>query len=172
MSEILLQARKFRVERREEHVPGRGTVRRELVVHPGAVCIVPLLDPQNVLLIRNYRFSVDSELLELPAGTLEPSESPEACAARELEEETGYHAGHLEPVGRFYTSPGFTTELMYIFVADDLTAGPQRLEATERIRVEPMAVADALAACHDGRIIDGKTIAALSLWSNRLKGNP
>ncbi len=172
MNEILLHARRFHVERREVDVPGRGIVSRELVVHPGAVCIIPLLDAQTVVMIRNYRFSVDSELLELPAGTLEPREPPETCAARELEEETGYRAGRLEYLGRFYTSPGFTNELMHFYVAGNLTVGPQRLDATEQIRVQPMAVADALAACHDGRIIDGKTIAALLLWHDRQKGNP
>lgn len=95
MDEVLLETRKFTVRRLEYNVPGQGLVRRELVVHPGAVTILPLLDPQTVVMIRNYRFAVGAELLELPAGTLEPPEPPVECAARELEEETGYRAAHF-----------------------------------------------------------------------------
>ena len=107
------------------------------------------------------------ELLELPAGTLGPPEPPIQCAARELEEETGYVAGHLEPLCEFYTSPGFTNERMSVFVATDLRATAQRLEPTEQIRVEIMSLEDALAATTDGRIIDGKTIAALHVYHYR-----
>jgi len=164
MRETLLTATKFNVERREYNVPGQAPVRRELVVHPGAVLIIPLLSPTSIVMIRNHRFTVGQELLELPAGTLEPPEPPVQCAARELEEETGYVAGQLEPLCEFYTSPGFTNERMYAFVATRLTATAQRLETTERIRVEPMALADALAATADGRIVDGKTIAALHVY--------
>ena len=170
MHETLLEAARFNVERREYDVPGHGRVRRELVVHPGAVLVLPLLSPTRVVMIRNYRFSVGTELLELPAGTLEPPEPPIDCAARELEEETGYRAGRLESLCRFYTSPGFTNELMHVFVAHNLTATAQRPEATEQIRVAPMDLADALAATADGRIIDGKTIAALHVYHWQREG--
>jgi len=164
MPEILLKAARFDVERCEYNVPGLGLVRRELVVHPGAVTIVPLLDPTTVVMIRNYRFAVGRDLLELPAGTLEPPEPPVECAGRELEEETGYRAARLEPLCEFYTSPGFTNEHMYVFVATGLTKTSQQLEETEQIRVQPMPLADALAATADGRIVDGKTIAALQVY--------
>jgi ADP-ribose pyrophosphatase len=167
MNEVLLKAGRFQVERLEYDVPGRGLVRRELVVHPGAVTILPLLDPQTVVMIRNYRFSVGAELLELPAGTLEPPEPPVDCASRELEEETGYRAAHFERLCEFYTTPGFTNERMHVFVATGLTRVEQRLEATEQIRVEIMPLADALAATTDGRIIDGKTIASLQVYHHR-----
>ena len=167
MNEVLLKAAKFQVKRLEYDVPGRGVVRRELVVHPGAVTILPLLDPDTLVMIRNYRFSVGAELLELPAGTLEPPEPPMACAARELEEETGYRAANFEPLCEFYTTPGFTNEHMHVFVATGLTPAKQRLEATEQIRVEIMPLADALAATTDGRIIDGKTIASLQVYHYR-----
>ncbi len=167
MTETLLQSTKFRVERREYNVPDRGPVRREVVVHPGAVLILPLLSASEVVMIRNYRFAVEAELLELPAGTLEPNELSIACAARELAEETGYLAGSIEPLCGFYTSPGFTNEKIQVFVARELTPGRQRLEATEQIRVETMPWADALAATVDGRIIDAKTIAALHIYQDR-----
>lgn len=172
MREVLLQTRKFTVQRLEYDVPGQGMVRRELVVHPGAVTILPLLDPETVVMIRNYRFSVGAELLELPAGTLEPPEPPAECAARELEEETGYLAAHIERLCEFCTSPGFTDERMHVFVATGLTPTKQRLEATEQIRVEVMPLRDALAATADGRIIDAKTIASLHVYHYRLGDKP
>ncbi len=159
MDEVLLETRRFTVRRLEYNVPGQGLVRRELVVHPGAVTILPLLDPQTVVMIRNYRFAVGAELLELPAGTLEPPEPPVECAARELEEETGYKAAHFERLCEFYTTPGFTDERMHVFVATGLTPAKQRLEATEQIRVEIVPLRDALEATTDGRIVDAKTIA-------------
>ena len=179
MDPILLKAAKFRVERRQYDVPGQGRVHRELVVHPGAVVILPLLSPAPagtpsvngeypaVVMIRNYRFAVGQELLELPAGTLEPGEPPIACAARELEEETGYVAEHIEPLCEFYTTPGFTDERMHVFVATGLTKTVQKLDATEQIRVDIIPLADALSATTDGRIIDGKTIAALQVYHYR-----
>lgn len=172
MNETLLTAKKFKVERREYVIPGVGAVRREMVVHPGAVLILPMLAPDRVVMIHNYRFSVGCELLELPAGTLEPGEDPAICAGRELEEETGYVGGRIEPLGRFYTSPGFTNELMYAFVATELTATAPRPEATEQIRVTTLPLADAMAATIDGRIVDGKTIAALHLYHYRRSRMP
>jgi ADP-ribose pyrophosphatase len=168
MSNVLLTTRKFRVERKEYSIPGRGAVSRELVVHPGAVLILPLLADGRVVLIRNYRYSAEAELLELPAGTLEPPESPAACAARELEEETGYRAGRLAPLCAFYTTPGFTNEFMHAFVATDLLQTAQRLESTEQIRVEIMPLDAALEASIDGRIVDAKTIAALQVYYYRI----
>ncbi len=167
MSEVLLSARRFRVERRVVDVPGRGPVSREVVVHPGAVLILPVLSDAEVVMIHNYRFAVGRELLELPAGTLEPPEPPEACAARELEEETGYVAGRIERLCAFYTTPGFTDELMHVFAARDLRRTAQRLEGGEQIRVEVMPLSEALAATLDGRIVDAKTIAALHLYRAR-----
>jgi len=167
MDEVLLETRRFTVRRLEYNVPGQGLVRRELVAHPGAVTILPLLHPQTVIMIRNYRFAVGAELLELPAGTLEPPEPPAECAARELEEETGYRAAHFERLCEFYTTPGFTNERMHVFVATGLTPTKQRLEATEQIRVEIVPLRDALEATTDGRIVDAKTIASLQIYHYR-----
>lgn len=170
MAQTLLTARRFTVERREYTIPGQGLVSREVVIHPGAVLIVPVLPDGRVVMIHNYRFSVERELLELPAGTLESPEPPIECAVRELEEETGYVAESIEPLAAYYTTPGFTNELMYAFVATGLTATQQRLEGTEQIRVEPMPLAEALRAASDGRIMDAKTIAALFLYHHRDRG--
>lgn len=148
-------------------VVSRGAVTREVVRHPGAVLIVPRLDGDRLVLVRNYRVAVNARLLELPAGTLEAGETPAAAAARELEEETGYRADRIEHLVDFYTSPGFCDELMRVFTADDLAFVGQRLEPHEDIEVDVVTTADALAMIDDGRIIDGKTIAALYLWARR-----
>jgi ADP-ribose pyrophosphatase len=143
------------------------TVRRDVVRHPGAVLIVPELDGDRVVLVRNVRVAVDTRLWELPAGTLEPPEPPEQAAARELTEETGYKAGRIEPLGRFYTTPGMTDELMHVYVASDLVEVGQRLEPGEDIEVGILDAAAALAMIDDGTIRDGKTIAGLLMWQRR-----
>jgi ADP-ribose diphosphatase len=161
MSEILLITRKFAVHRRKYSMPGRPAVTREIVVHPGAVIVLPMLTDTSIVMIHNYRYAIERELLELPAGTLEPGEDPAACAARELEEETGYRANRLEILGEFYTSPGITNELMRCFVAHDLKETSQRLDSGERIRPEVVPLTQAIDWIHQGRIVDGKTIALL-----------
>lgn len=168
MGEVLLTAHRFRVERVEYTIPGKGPASRELIVHPGAVLILPLLDDGRVVLIRNFRYSAGKELLELPAGTLEAGEAPATCAAREVEEETGYRAAHLEPLCSFYTTPGFTNEFMHAFVATGLTQTAQHLDPTEQIRVEPMTLTAAVEATLDGQIVDAKTIAALQVYHYRV----
>jgi ADP-ribose pyrophosphatase len=159
---IVLTTRKFNVEHRTYEVKGRGTIERDLVVHLGAVLIVPVLDAERVVMIRNYRYTVEEELIEFPAGTLDaPGETPADCAARELEEETGYRAGRVEAMGSYYTSPGISTEIMHCFVATDLEKRAQRLEPTEVIEPEIVRLDTAVAWVADGKIRDGKTIAAL-----------
>ncbi len=147
-------------------IPGKEgqTVRREVIVHPGAVLILPLIDKENLVMIHNQRFAVKQELWELPAGTLEPGETPAQTAARELVEETGYRAALIEKLTAFYTTPGYSNELMYTFVANELTHVGQSLDDNERIRVEIVSWKKALKMVKDGTIIDGKTIAALLFY--------
>ncbi len=158
------KGRLFKVEVLEWADDQGRTIRREVVRHPGAVLIVPRLDGDRLVLVRNYRVAVNERLWELPAGTLEAGEAPRDAAGRELEEETGYRAARIEHLSDFYTSPGFCDELMRVFVADDLHPVGQRLEPGEDIDVETVPVAEALAMIDDGRIRDGKTIAALLMW--------
>ena len=162
--EILLQTRKFDVERVTFTTRDGGTATREVVSHPGAVAVLPLLDDGRVVMIRNRRFAVGKRLWELMAGTIDPGETPEQCARRELEEETGYRAGALEPLFAFYTSPGMCTERMHAFVATDLEPGEQRLERTEDIEVVPMSVERIEAMLRAGEIEDGKTAATFLYW--------
>lgn len=146
---------------------GGSHVQRELIVHPGSAVILALTAANEAVMIRNRRFAVEAELWELPAGTLEPPERPEVCAARELAEETGYQAENIEPLGRFYSSPGFCTELIHAFLATDLSAVGQRLDAGEEIRVELLPIGTVRRMIREGEIIDGKTLAALCLYSLR-----
>ncbi|MFA7236414.1 MAG: NUDIX hydrolase [Phycisphaeraceae bacterium] len=158
---------KFAVDRVPIRTHGGGTTQREMIVHGGAVLVLPILDDApggRVVMIRNQRFAVGKELWELCAGTLEKDEDPAECAARELIEETGYEAKTIEKLCEFYTSPGMTNELMRVFTARDLTHVGQRLEATEQIQVELRRWPDVLEMVRTGEIVDGKTIAGILFY--------
>lgn len=131
------------------------------MLHPGAVVVVALVRPGVVLLLRQYRHAVGAELVELPAGTLEPNEAPETCAARELAEETGRRAGTLKHLTTFWSSPGILREKMHLFLAQDLTDAAQSLDEDEVIEVVEVALSDAVEMVRDGRIADAKTIVGL-----------
>lgn len=164
MHEILVETRKFYVERREYRVAGGDPAIRDVVVHPGAVVMLPMLPDGRIAMIRQHRHAVEHDLLELPAGTIEPHEPPIDTARRELIEETGYRAGTIEPFVEFYTSPGVMTERMYAFIARDLTWVGQNLGPTEKITVEPLAELDLRSMLTQGRFEDGKTIAVLATY--------
>lgn len=135
---------------------------REVVEAADAVVILPLVEEGGgVVLIRNERFAVREALWELPAGTVEAGELPDACAPRELEEETGYRAGQVEKLTSFYPTPGFCTEKLHAYRATRLVEVGQKLDPTERISVHVTPWAEALAMVRDGRIQDAKTIATL-----------
>lgn len=146
---------------------GDGSQDREVVRHPGAVVILPLLqtpEGPKVVLIRNWRIALETWSLELPAGTMEPPEPAAACAARELIEETGYRAATLTHLGRFHTSPGLSDELMEAYLATGLSpAGGQDLEADERIRVEPTPLARCWELLASGELMDAKSMLTLLL---------
>jgi ADP-ribose pyrophosphatase len=144
-------------------------VPRDLIEFADAVVIVPVLDDGSVVLIRNERFAVAEELYEFPAGKLDSeAEAPEACAARELAEETGCRPARLERIGGFFSCPGAVTEYLHVFLATRLTATEQALEAHERIRVEtvtPQRLREMIAL---GELHDAKSIAAYTLWQMRM----
>ena len=134
----------------------------DIVRHPGASAIVPFLsdpegdDPQ-VLLLRQYRYAADGYLYEIPAGRLDPGETPADCAARELKEETGCTAKQMEPLITMVTTPGFTDERIHLFMATDLTHGDAAREADEFADVIVMRLSEALELIQRGEIVDGKT---------------
>jgi len=141
--------------------PGGHEVSREIVVHPGAVCVVARPTPDEVILIRQYRHAAGQELVEIPAGTLHPGEDPVEGAIRELEEEAGYHAAKMVERGRFWTTPGFTTEYMYLYEAIDLTKTQINPDEDEVIEVEIVRSTEALRMIDDGGIQDAKSILGL-----------
>lgn len=161
----------FAVERLTYETEDGERHERDVVRHPGAVTVVALTERGELVLIRNTRVAVGQALYEAPAGKLERGESPAECAARELEEETGYRvlggADALEPIGTFYTTPGMTDELMRAFVARGLEKREQRLESGERIEVELVPAGRALELIDDGEIMDGKTIAAVLMAARK-----
>ena len=158
---ILLTTPRFRVETVERTTASGFTIRREVVRHPGAVTILPLVDTDHVCLIKNYRVAVARTLIELPAGTLEPGEDPLETARRELTEETGYRAARLELLHTFFLSPGILDERMYLFLASELTAGNAQREVCEEIENLVVSWNEAIAGVMQRQIEDAKTIVGL-----------
>jgi ADP-ribose pyrophosphatase len=143
-------------------VPGK-IYTRELVIHPGAVVILPFYDKKSIVLLRQFRYSVQGDLWEIPAGTLERGENPYFCAKRELEEETGFKARRWKRLSSYYAAPGISDEIMTCYRADDLIPGKKNLDHDERIEHEIVSLKKAFSMMKDGRIRDAKTIVAL-LW--------
>jgi ADP-ribose pyrophosphatase len=148
----------------ELDVEGGRSVRREVVEHPGAVTILAFDDQERLLLVRQYRHPVGRDLLELPAGTLDPGDDPESCALRELQEETGYRPGRLERLGGFYLAPGYCTEYQNVFLATGLTESRLAPDEDERIELVPLPLEETLRMVEAGEIEDAKTVAALLLY--------
>lgn len=136
----------------------------EMIRHPGASAVVPLLDSDDdpqVLLIRQYRYAADGYVYEIPAGRLDAGESPLECAHRELSEETGYRAERVEHLFTMYTTPGFTDEKIHLFLATGLSAGESHREADEFMELVPTKLSRALSMIEQGEIQDAKTALAL-----------
>lgn len=150
-----------------ELTDGRRTS-REVVEHPGAVAILAW-DGARLAMVRQWRHPARREMLEVPAGTLDPDEQPRATAERELAEECGLAAAAWEEGPRFFTAPGFCDELMHLYLATDLAEADGKSEADEEIEASWLTLAEAEAAVDDGRIIDAKTIAGLGWLARRLR---
>jgi ADP-ribose pyrophosphatase len=137
---------------------------REVIRHGGSVAILAFPEPGRILLERNWRYAMEREMIEIPAGTLDPGEDPAACAVRELAEETGYRAGRVESLLAIHPSPGFLSERLAIYLAHDLTPGRPEREAGEEIENWIVPVDEVLAMIRDGRITDAKTVAGVLYW--------
>ena len=145
--------------------PSGRTVVREKVTHRGSVGILPVLKDGRLVLIRQFRYVIGSDLLEIPAGTIEEGESPEKCAARELLEETGYRVDKLTPLAAFYLAPGYSDEFMWLFMATELEAGEMRPTSDESIEVKKISLDESLQLIRSGVIKDVKTICAILLYA-------
>lgn len=167
---VVHRGRKIQVAVDETVLPDGRVISRDVVLHPGAVAILPLLDADHVCLLRNHRPIPGEILWEIPAGTLEPGEPIERAAVRELAEETGYQAATWRKLAEFYPSPGVLSERTHLFLARDLTPGAMRLEADEQLEPQIVPWTQALAWALDGTVRDAKTLVALLLWEQSKKG--
>jgi ADP-ribose pyrophosphatase len=168
-SEKTYQGRVFDVRRDRVRMPGGKQAEVDIVDHPGAVTLVPVDAQGRVWMVRQYRHAAGVELLELPAGTLGPAETPEACARREVREEIGMAAGRLEKIGEFYLAPGYSTEFMYVFLATELSPDPLQADEDEFLSVETIPLEQLLQMAGSGQIRDGKSLAALFLLRPTIK---
>ncbi len=136
---------------------------REVVEHVDCVVILPIDRNGNILLVRQFRHAVNKELLELPAGSMDPGETPEEAASRELREETGFRPGKLEKLGGFYSAPGYCTEYLHFFRASRLRKSPLKAEDTDEIELVPANPANVPSLIASGQICDAKTIAGFRI---------
>ena len=143
-------------------LPNKKYSKREVVEHPGGVAVIPITEDNCIVLVKQYRKAVERFLLEIPAGKLELNEEPRQTAQRELKEETGFEARKLEYLLEFYTSPGFSNEKIYLFLASDLIEGETNPDAGELVEVEKYSINDLIKMVERGEIIDSKTIIGIN----------
>ena len=149
-------------------LPNGKTLLLDVVRHPGASAVVPFISDDEVLLIRQFRHACGGTIFEVPAGKIDPGETPEVCAVRELEEEAGQRAGRLEALGPIWTSPGFTDERIWLFAGHELEAVEHRREDDEVIELVPMRLHDAIEMVWSGAIHDAKSALALLQAAHQL----
>jgi len=142
-------------------LPSGRVTKREIVEHDDSIAIVAIDGDDNVLLVKQFRKAVEKEVLEIPAGGIEPGEEPVAAVKRELREETGFLPQRVERIGGFYTSPGYSSEFLHLFVASDLTPAKLQAEDTESIKVERVPISRILELIRTGTINDAKSVAGL-----------
>lgn len=158
-SQCAFQGRLLRLEVDQIELPGGRRSGREVVRHPGGVCVLPLHDDGTVSVVRQFRYPYKEVITELPAGKLEPGEDPFAAIQRELSEETGFTAGEWHDMGLFYPTPGYTDERLHLYFARDLRPGAAHLDEGEFLECERLRLDDLLDQVMDGTLRDGKTIA-------------
>jgi ADP-ribose pyrophosphatase len=167
--ETVYDGKLFKVVREKVRLANGNERPREIVVHPGAVALVAVDGDGRILMVRQYRRAADRVLLEIPAGTREPNEDAEACALRELQEETGYKAGNIERLAGFYSAPGFCTEWLECFLLTDLSESPGQADDDENIELERLTAGEAVAAIQRGDVCDAKSICGILLWTQTVR---
>jgi len=165
-SEEVYRGRAVSLVREEVLLPSGKRIYRECVIHRGASAVIPVKSDGRIILVKQYRHPVGEILLEIPAGTLRPGEDPMSCAERELEEETGYKAGKIRHLLTIYPSPGYSSEKLYIYLAEDLERSRQSLEVDEDISVVEMSLDEIMDRIRGGVIKDAKTIAAILYYAS------
>ena len=162
-SQSMYHGRAFSVRQDQVRLPNGSETRLDIVEHVGAVTILPIETDGNIWFVRQYRHAIGREILELPAGTLEPGEDPAECAFREIREEVGKGAKELQKIGEFYMTPGYSTEFMHVFVATSLFDAPLEGDSDEFLNIECNPLQQIPDMIRNGKIIDGKTLAAFQL---------
>jgi ADP-ribose pyrophosphatase len=160
-SREVFRGRAVRLDVDTVRLPNGAEVELEMIHHPGAAAVVPLLDDGTVLLVRQVRYATGGWLLEIPAGKLDPGEGPEACALRETVEETGFRPTTLHPLGWIWTTPGFTDEKIWLYLATGLEPARQELQEDEVLTVERLDFTAAVERAARGEVQDAKTVCAL-----------
>lgn len=163
--ETIFQGRLLRLNRDIVRLPDGVETTREVICHPGAVAIVAI-EKEELLLVKQYRYPIAQETLEIPAGKLEPGETPEACAQRELREETGYQ-GSLTYLGHFFSTPGFSDEVIHLFSACDLVWAPLTADDDEFLRVERISFEEAIRKAMNGEYHDAKTTLGILMQAGK-----
>ncbi len=150
-------------------LPNGKTSTREFIKHPGAVAVVPFTEEGQILMVRQFRYPLGMEMLEVPAGKLDPGEKPEECALREVAEETGFSPRNLRKIGPIHTTPGFSDEVIHLYLAQDLVPSDKRPDEDEFLKVERYAPSELRKMIAEGTISDAKTIIALLLAFENMK---
>ncbi len=166
-SKIVYKGSLLDVRRDVVLLPNGKQSSREWINHPGAVCIIPVLPNGQLALIRQFRYPIRKEMIELPAGKLDPNESPEKCALRELEEETGYNAQEITLLTHIHPAIGFANEIMWLFLAEKLIETKINRDEDEFLELIPTNLEDAIKMTWNGEITDVKTIIGIH-WAKRL----
>lgn len=165
--ETVYQGRLFNVHLDRIRMADGVVAVRETLVHPGAVCMVPVTAEGNLLLVTQYRHAAGRRLLELPAGTLEKGEAPENAVTRELQEEVGRMPGKVESLGGFFVAPGYTSEYIHLFVCSELAESRLDADEDEDIEIEERTREAALAAIESGEICDAKSVIGILRWARQ-----
>ena len=167
----LYEGRIFKLLRENVTLDNGVTVDLDIIHHPGASAMVPISGNDNVILIKQYRHAIGDFIWEIPAGTLDPNETPLECAQRELIEETGFSANTWQKLGEITPVPGYSDERIHMFLAADLLPAEQNLDKDEVLNVHEVPLDKAIEMIHKGAIQDSKTISGLFMATNRLKEN-
>lgn len=149
-------------------LPNGKPAKREIVRHPGAVAVIAITPENRMVFVRQYRKPLDKTILEIPAGKLEKGEDPADCAKRELTEETGYTAQEMKFVSKFYTSPGFADELLYVYEGANLGQGQAQPDQDEFVELVELTLDEAFSRIQTGEIVDAKTVFAVYYWQNQI----
>ncbi len=169
-SEKLLSGKFLQVKKDIVRLPNGNLAAREYVVHPGAVVLIPLLDNGDVVLERQFRYPIGQEMIEFPAGKLDPGEEPLLCGLRELHEETGYSASEWAYAGPIHLAIAYSTEVIHAYFVRGLTAGERALDPDEFLDVFTAPAQQLLAWCADGTVTDAKTLSCAMHLSQFLSG--